>query len=161
MKFIAGFWLIGLFGLSYMAVQEVQATYDSTIVINHRNINDYKSSVDGVEISDLPVVSLKPRSSTKPNTTPKSNSSGGKTVVSSPQKKGWGFAEAFGGIILIWLAIPMVWMNERKDVKMDKVINQGREAAVKADHEAPEDSNEYALIHVYGETSTEQQVSDE
>jgi hypothetical protein len=33
-----------------------------------------------------------------------------------------GFAEALGGVILIWLAIPMVWMNERKDVKMYKVI---------------------------------------
>jgi hypothetical protein len=41
MKYAAGLWLIGLFGLSYMAAQEVNATYGSTIVINHGNINSY------------------------------------------------------------------------------------------------------------------------
>jgi len=41
MKYAAGFWLIGLFGLSYMAVQEVNASYGSTIMINQRNINGY------------------------------------------------------------------------------------------------------------------------
>jgi hypothetical protein len=49
------------------------------------------------------------------------------------QKKGMGFGEALLGIILIWCAIPMIWMNERKDVKMHKVITKGREAVVEAD----------------------------
>lgn len=167
MKYIAAFWLVGLVGLSYMAIQEVKATYDSTIVITPRNY-DYKSSVDGVEIGDLPVVSLKPKSS-KTTTTPTSSgssatssSSGTKSVTRSnsstvrvKEKKGWGFSEALGGIILIWLAIPMVWMNERKDVKMYNVIVKGREAVVKIDCDAPEEGNEYALVHVQGETSTE------
>jgi hypothetical protein len=32
-------------------------------------------------------------------------------------KEGWGIGEAILGFLLIIFAIPMVWMNERKDVK--------------------------------------------
>jgi hypothetical protein len=99
MKYVAAFWLVGLVGLSYMAIQEVKATYDSTskyllfqlliisiilVVITPRNIYDYKSSVDGVEVSDLPVVSLKPRSSktvTTGSSATSSSSSGGSVRV--------------------------------------------------------------------------------
>jgi hypothetical protein len=55
----------------------------------------------------------------------------------------------------------MIWMNERKDVKMYKVITKGREAVVEADPHEPLDENEFKLVHVKGETSTEAQVADE
>jgi len=36
---------------------------------------------------------------------------------SSRNKEGWGIGEAILGFLMIIFAIPMVWMNERKDVK--------------------------------------------
>jgi hypothetical protein len=54
-------------------------------------------------------------SSSNRSSTP--NSSG-----SSQQKEGWGFAEAGFGVVMIFFALPMIWMNERKDVKIYKVI---------------------------------------
>ena len=77
------------------------------------------------------------------------------------QKKGWGFGEALFGIFLIWTAIPMIWMNERKDVKIYKVIVAGRKAVVEANCEEPSEELMMKLVHVKGETTTEAQVSDE
>ena len=55
-------------------------------MINHKTVNDYQGSIDAVDISDLPVVSLKPKSANnaKSATPTKSNSSGGRTVVHTP-----------------------------------------------------------------------------
>ena len=55
----------------------------------------------------------------------------------------------------------MIWMNERKDVKIYKVITAGREAVVEADPNDPQEDNMMQLVHVNGETSTEAQVNDE
>ena len=63
--------------------------------------------------------------------------------------------EAGIGVCLIFFALPMIWMNERKDVKMYKVITQGREAVVEADPNEPQEENMFKLIHVKGETSTQ------
>ena len=65
------------------------------------------------------------------------------------------------GVCMIFFALPMIWMNERKDVKMYKVITQGREAVVEADPNEPQEENMFKLIHVKGETSTQSQTSDE
>jgi len=119
---------------------------------------DYKSSLaldaypelqeDGARAS----VSLKGRSSSRTTST----GSGGSSVrVRGNNKKGWGFSEALFGIVLIWTAIPMIWMNERKDVKMYKVITKGRRAVVEADCQEPTEEFMMKLVHVMGETTTE------
>jgi hypothetical protein len=69
----------------------------------------------------------------KTKSKPKSSSSS----KSSKKKEGWGFEEAGVGVCLIFIALPMIWMNERKDVKMYKVITKGREAVVEADPDDP------------------------
>ena len=54
-----------------------------------------------------------------------SSSSGGSTSVtrrSFRKPEGAGFKEMFAGIFLIWCALPMIWMNERKEVKVYQVI---------------------------------------
>lgn len=55
----------------------------------------------------------------------------------------------------------MIWMNERKDVKIYKVITKGREAVVNADCNDPQEDNMMQLVHVKGETTTDAQVADE
>jgi hypothetical protein len=62
----------------------------------------------------------------------RSSSSGGGSRAtngsSSRNKEGWGIGEAILGFFMIIFAIPMVWMNERKDVKYREVILAGKEA---------------------------------
>lgn len=53
------------------------------------------------------------------------------------KKEGWGFEEAGFGVVLIAFALPMIWMNERKDVKIYKVISRGKSEVVEADCEDP------------------------
>ena len=62
---------------------------------------------------------------------------------------------------MIFFALPMIWMNERKDVKIYKVITQGRENVIEADPNDPQEDNMYKLIHVKGETTTQSQTADE
>tara|TARA_B110000285_G_scaffold118740_1_gene134461 strand:+ start:422 stop:583 length:162 start_codon:yes stop_codon:yes gene_type:complete len=52
------------------------------------------------------------------------------------------------GVVLIFIALPMIWMNERKDVKIYKTITKGREAVVEADCNDPQEDNMFKLIHV-------------
>jgi len=57
-----------------------------------------------------------------------SRGGGGSTSTSgssSRNKEGWGIGEAILGFFMITFAIPMVWMNERKDVKYREVILAG------------------------------------
>jgi len=57
-----------------------------------------------------------------------SSSGGGSRATSgssSRDKEGWGVGEAILGFLMIVFAIPMVWMNERKDVKYREVILAG------------------------------------
>lgn len=92
----------------------------------------------------------------KKKSKPSSSSSSGKK-----KKGGWGFEEAGVGVCLIFIALPMIWMNERKDVKIYKVITRGRDEVIEASCDDPQEENQYKLIHVQGETSTESQVADE
>ena len=65
------------------------------------------------------------------------------------------------GIFLIWCALPMIWMNERKDVKIYKVIQAGQKAYVEADPAMPKEHDKFALVHMTGRTSTFEPVSDQ
>lgn len=76
---------------------------------------------------------------------------------SSGGKKG---GEFFGGIILIAFALPMIWMNERKDVKYYQVIMAGKDAVKNVDSEKPFD-NEWDLAFCTGRTATQTPVADQ
>ena len=57
---------------------------------------------------------------------------GGTSKSVKRKKKGGGILEDFiAGVFLIGICIPMVWMNERRQVRMDKVITQGQKNCVK------------------------------
>jgi hypothetical protein len=66
------------------------------------------------------------------------------------------------GCILIGFAIPMVWMNERKQVKIFKLIEKARKACI-PDVPASEVSqnDNFKLVHSSAHTSTEGPTHDE
>ena len=76
------------------------------------------------------------------------------------EPEGAGFEEMIAGIFLIWCALPMIWMNERKDVKIYKVILDGQKAYIEADPNKPRKSDKFALVHMSGRTSTFEAVGD-
>ena len=63
---------------------------------------------------------------------------------------------------MIGLALPMVWMNERKQVKIYKLIERARELAL-ANAPTGEVISEdnFKLIHTSATTTTEQSTMDE
>ena len=80
---------------------------------------------------------------------------GSLTVVSDSSNSGSSvFAQFIFGVILIWLALPMVWMNERKQVKMFKIVQKGRENFVEVQIDDVKDDNNYKLVHGSGRCTT-------
>ena len=59
------------------------------------------------------------------------------------------------GLFLIGFALPMVWMNERKQVKIFKVIEKARKACIPnvPSKEVSQNDN-FKLVHTSGHTST-------
>ncbi len=62
---------------------------------------------------------------------------------------------------MIALALPMVWMNERKQVKMFKIVQQGRDNVTEVQIDNVVDVNNYRLVHASGRCTTKKLVSDE
>jgi hypothetical protein len=65
------------------------------------------------------------------------------------------------GMIMICFAIPMVWMNERKQVKIYQLIENGREKCEKADSASPNPDHHKKLVCTTGELATEDKVKDD
>ena len=42
----------------------------------------------------------------------------------------------------------MIWMNERKQVKIDRVITQGKKEVVDGDIQEPRDEHNFKLVHI-------------
>lgn len=52
-------------------------------------------------------------------------------------------------------------MNERKKVKIYRVLQAGRENVIEVDIDNVQDSNNYKLVHASGRCTTKQDVKDE
>lgn len=70
------------------------------------------------------------------------------------------FAEFFAGIVMIAFALPMIWMNERKQVKMDKINGLGREEVRTISIDEPKEEELYKLAHCSGVVTTSIPVVD-
>ena len=85
-------------------------------------------------------------------------------TYSSSSDSGEGGVGALGlfGILLICFAIPIVWFNERKSVKMDKLYGQaGRNVkSLKNVRDGVNYQNHYQLVHCTGMLETAQPISD-
>lgn len=55
----------------------------------------------------------------------------------------------------------MVWMNERKQVKMFKIVQKARENVTEVEIDSVTNENDYKLVHASGRCSTKEQVADE
>lgn len=83
------------------------------------------------------------------------------TSTSTGKKDGGFFGEFIAGVFLICFALPMVWMNERKQVKVYNTIKKAREAVRTVDIDNPMDEDNYKLVHASGQLTTETNVIDE
>lgn len=61
---------------------------------------------------------------------------------------------------MIAFALPMIWMNERKQVKMDKLYGLGREEATTISIDEPKEEELYKLAHCSGVVTTSIPVVD-
>lgn len=123
---------------------------DATLSLQETRFALQEESVRSLQ---RPALELRGRSSSSS----RSSRSGGSVTTSRQKKEG---GEFFVGLIFIWLALPMVWMNERKNVKIYQVIQAGQEAVIPADANKPEQDNKYALVHMQGRTITHEPVGD-
>jgi hypothetical protein len=71
------------------------------------------------------------------------------------------FGEFILGIVLISLALPMVWMNERKQVKVFNIIEKARKAVVQVDVQNPMVDDNYKLVQAMGRVKTQKPAVDE
>ena len=68
--------------------------------------------------------------------------------------QGYHGAEFIIGLVLIWIALPMVWMNERKQVRIYDLIDLAKKKVVNVDIDEVESKNNYELVHATGKTFT-------
>lgn len=69
-------------------------------------------------------------------------------------------AEFLFGIIFIIIAIPTIWMNERRQVKIGQVIDAAETSYIRADSEKVSDDLDFELVHVTAKTTTEETLED-
>ncbi len=66
-----------------------------------------------------------------------------------------------GGIILICFSFPILWMNERKQVRMEKVIKKGKKACEDgSDINKPHEGQNMKLVYQCGDTRNESIIVD-
>ena len=70
------------------------------------------------------------------------------------------FAKFVLGVILICTALPMVWMNERRQVKIYKVITKARESCKESSADSVMDNHNFELVHTTGNLHTKIQCGD-
>ena len=78
----------------------------------------------------------------------RSSRSSGKSGDSGP------VGEFITGVILIWIALPMVWMNERRDVRFYKLIKTALRAVRPVDANNPDPDMNFKLVHATGPATT-------
>lgn len=76
-------------------------------------------------------------------------------------KKGnWKDGCGVGGFLVICFTLPLVWLNEKKGVRIHKVIVEGKKSYIEADVNKPQQQDKYALVHMTGRTSTFEAIGD-
>lgn len=86
-----------------------------------------------------------------------------RTYISSKKNKESNpFVEFIFGVILISFALPMVWMNERRQVKMYNLIKKAEDNVVRnVDNSMVIEDNHFNLVHTMGMPTTENNIQDE
>ena len=99
------------------------------------------------------------RATTSSPTTYTSTPTSRTTTTSRTSTKGSGksnpFMEFIAGCFMIGFALPMVWMNERRDVKTYKVIQAARDNVREVEVDAPAEDNNFQLARASGRATTQ------
>ena len=83
-------------------------------------------------------------------------------VSSKKNKESNPFVEFIFGLILICFALPMVWMNERRQVKFYSLIQKAGDNVVRnVDSAMVIEDNHFNLVHTKGMPTTENDIQDE
>ena len=64
------------------------------------------------------------------------------------------------GVVLICLALPIVWFNERKQVKIYELISKAKTACKDSSIDSVMDNHNFELVHATGMMDTKIQVGD-
>ena len=87
---------------------------------------------------------------------------GGRGRSGSGKSEDSPFATFIVGCVLIGLALPMVWMNERKQVKIYKLIEKARKSCIpNAPATEVSENDNFKLVHTSAHTSTQKPTEDE
>ena len=70
------------------------------------------------------------------------------------------FADFIFGIIFICCSFPVLWNNERKQVRIASLLSKARKECVEVNCKSPEDANNYKLVYASGETTNESAITD-
>ncbi|CDW88063.1 transmembrane protein 43 [Stylonychia lemnae] len=84
---------------------------------------------------------------------------GGYTYVEDTQNP---FAEFIIGVIMITFSFPILWNNERKQVKIAALLKKAEEEAVDViDYKKPEDTQNFKLLYASGQSKNDSILEDE
>jgi hypothetical protein len=61
---------------------------------------------------------------------------------------------------LLACALPLLWNNERKYVRMDSLISKAKKMVVEVDHREPRQEDNFKLVHASGITVNHETITD-
>lgn len=72
----------------------------------------------------------------------------------------WGIGSFILGCVMIPFSLVLLWKNEKKLVTYAKVIEEAREECRTVEADAPNDENDYKLVHCIGEAINGEEITD-
>ena len=72
----------------------------------------------------------------------------------------FGIGGFFTGLLMVPFALVLLWKNEKKLVTYAKVIDEARDECRTVEADAPNDENDYKLVHCIGEAVNAEEITD-
>ena len=73
----------------------------------------------------------------------------------------WGIGSFILGCVMIPFSLVLLWKNEKKLVTYAKVIDEARDECRTVEADAPNDENDYKLVHCIGDAVNAEEISDQ
>ena len=83
-----------------------------------------------------------------------------RTTGSSGGEDEWGIGSFILGCVMIPFSLVLLWKNEKKLVTYAKVIEEARDECRTVEADAPNDENDYKLVHCIGEAVNGEEITD-
>ena len=72
----------------------------------------------------------------------------------------WGIGSFILGCVMIPFSLVLLWKNEKKLVTYAKVIEEAKDECRTVEADAPNDENDYKLVHCIGEAVNGEEITD-